>query len=584
MAVAAVVSPLLLLFGLKYGTIETLRQRLIQDPRNREIRPLVSRSFPHTWFARMRQRADVAFVVPMTRQIGATITAAVPVRSSRAKLDLAPTGMHDPLLLENAVSIPGIGQCVLSQFAAEELQAQVGDLVTVTATRIKNGHDETGTVEFRVTGILSVRASALKAMYVPLEVLEAVERFKDGEAVSEFGWPGSTPAAYPHYHGLVVLLVQSLSALEEYRLHDKTGFTAIDPLTPAELHARTQWHLASDRTIYFLSTQNTPVGEESIEAVRKKLRGKDAILLPWVIPVQARVLDASGTEIAPLSLYVLPVSRQQAAALQLTPVPDWQASESVRQIMLPVRMVREAQDIFLQVSNGESSVTFPVSPVSPHTSPAHVGFVPAKLGGILSVLRERNLTYDVATGEFVLSRQGYAGFRLYAKAIDDVDGIRRYFADEDLPVQTEAERIKDVTDLDHYLTLLFWAIAAVGILGGTTALIASLYASVERKRRELSVLRLLGLSRRVLLRYPIYQSMLISTGGYAVAILFFTGMTTAINTWFSEHLREGESFCQLPLLHAGGTLVVTLLVAGLAATCAAWRVGQIDPAEALRDE
>src|SRR5262245_45526903 len=49
MAVAAVLSPLLLLFGLKYGTIETLRIRLVQDPRNREIRPLVSKSFAKAW-------------------------------------------------------------------------------------------------------------------------------------------------------------------------------------------------------------------------------------------------------------------------------------------------------------------------------------------------------------------------------------------------------------------------------------------------------------------------------------------------------------------------------------------------------
>ena len=47
MAVAAVLSPLLLIFGLKYGTIDTLRTRLVQDPRNREIRPMASQAFSH---------------------------------------------------------------------------------------------------------------------------------------------------------------------------------------------------------------------------------------------------------------------------------------------------------------------------------------------------------------------------------------------------------------------------------------------------------------------------------------------------------------------------------------------------------
>ena len=74
MAIAAVLSPLLLLFGLKYGTIETLRFRLIQDPRNREIRPLTSRSFSSEWFEQIARRQDVGFVIPMTRQIAATVT------------------------------------------------------------------------------------------------------------------------------------------------------------------------------------------------------------------------------------------------------------------------------------------------------------------------------------------------------------------------------------------------------------------------------------------------------------------------------------------------------------------------------
>ena len=52
LAVAAVVGPLLLLFGLKNGTMETLRGRLLEDPRNREIRPMVSRSFtPNGWIS-----------------------------------------------------------------------------------------------------------------------------------------------------------------------------------------------------------------------------------------------------------------------------------------------------------------------------------------------------------------------------------------------------------------------------------------------------------------------------------------------------------------------------------------------------
>jgi putative ABC transport system permease protein len=584
MAVAAVLSPLLLIFGLKYGTIATLRMRLVQDPRNREIRPMASQSFPHDWFARMQQRPDVAFLVPMTRQIAATITASRPPTSEQVTLNLIPTRAHDPLLLENAASIPDAGECVLTYFAAEQLQAQVGDTLRVVATRIKDGRYESGMLEVRVVGLLSIRASALKSMYVPLDVLEAVERFKDGQAVPAFQWPGSTPTAYPRYDGLVVLLAQPLSPMETLHLWHDTGFTRIETLTRDGLQAKTHWQLAADVAIYFLSTQRMPVGEESIDVVRQRLRGQGAILLPWIHPLRAQLLDDTGAASAALSLYVLPDDRRQVADFHFAPLPSWEPATAGMPIMLPASRSQGAQEVSLRLSQDRAVLTFSITPGAPHTLADDVAFIPSRLGGILNLLHERNMTYDTATHQFVLSRLGYAGFRLYAKTIDDVDTLRRYFESQGLPVQTEAQRIQEVTDLDRSLTLLFWGIATVGMVGGATALLASLYATVERKRRELGVLRLLGISRRTLFRYPIYQGLMISVGGFATAMLFFTGMALAIHGWFHNHLGPGESFCRLPPSHTAGALGLTLLMAMLAATCAAWRVTQIDPAEALRDE
>jgi putative ABC transport system permease protein len=203
---------------------------------------------------------------------------------------------------------------------------------------------------------------------------------------------------------------------------------------------------------------------------------------------------------------------------------------------------------------------------------------------MLNLLRERPMTYDATTNQLVLARVGYAGFRLYAPTIDAVDGLRRYFESQGLPVHTEAQRIQEVLALDRSLTLLFWGIAVVGMVGGAMALLASAYAAVERKRRDLGVLRLLGVSRRTLFRYPMYQSLMICVGAFIVAMVFFTGMALAINDWFRGHLNPGESFCRLPPSALTGALGLTLLIAMLAAACAAWRVTQVDPAEALRDE
>src|SRR5690606_20149978 len=73
LALAAVLIPLLVLFGLRYGIIANLLDPLVENPRYREIAPITSGHFTPDWFETMRSRDDVAFVVPRTRSLAATI-------------------------------------------------------------------------------------------------------------------------------------------------------------------------------------------------------------------------------------------------------------------------------------------------------------------------------------------------------------------------------------------------------------------------------------------------------------------------------------------------------------------------------
>ena len=284
-------------------------------------------------------------------------------------------------------------------------------------------------------------------------------------------------------------------------------------------------------------------------------------------------------DVAPFSL-----EPRQAQALQLQPVPPWGNTPMALHIMLPMSLAMPTEPVWLQIEYDKTVLTVPIEPVVTRTLSETMAFLPVQLGGILNLLRYRPITYDATLQTFVLPRLGYASFRLYATTIDAVEGLRRYFTDNQIPVHTEAQRIQDVTDLDTYLTLLFWCVATIGMLGGAAALVASLYASVERKRRALSVLSLLGLPRVALFRYPVYQGIVLSAGGYLVALLCFAAMARIINRFFRAHLGHGESFCMLSVLHVGSACLLTLLIAVLAATWAAWRVTQIEPAEALRDE
>ena len=73
LALAAMLAPLLILFGVRNGVIGNLQERLIRDPRNLEIVPVGSGKYGGAFFEELRQRADVGYAVPQTRSIAATI-------------------------------------------------------------------------------------------------------------------------------------------------------------------------------------------------------------------------------------------------------------------------------------------------------------------------------------------------------------------------------------------------------------------------------------------------------------------------------------------------------------------------------
>lgn len=598
LAVAAILAPLLLLFGLKHGTIETLRYRLIQNPVNREIRPTISRSYSRGWIEALNQRPEVELAIPNTRQLSASVLVRLKGGKQETRMEIVPTAPGDPLLLQNQAPVPGEGQCVLSQEAMRKLGAKTGDTLVVTTARRRGGVYEKGVMELKVAGVADPRATTQGRLFVLLPVLEAMESYKDGEAVPAYGWPGSLPQAYPLYDGAIVAGPQPLDNTLLLSLRINTGFYRSQAMGRDELLKTSGLSFPEKAHTYFLSTlgsgagasagRSSPVDEKNLDAVRAKLRGAEAALLPWVAPQKAELIGPGGKALAQLELYALPGGGDLPAEARPAPAPPWPAANKGggprRMLMAAPEVKASGEGLSLRLKMGERELVFPVS-LSAEASPrAGVSFIPPELAGVLRLGQTRPVRYDPEYQQFLLHRRGYAAFRLYTRSIDQVAGLKEYFESQGIDVHTKAAEILQVKELDRYLSLIFWLIAAVGIAGGAASLVASLYASVERKKRDLAVLRLIGLPRGSLLRFPVYQGVFLAGGGFLAALGFFGALAQTINTLFAAHLHPGESFCRLPWQELAAALAATLGVAALAAVLAAWRVNRIEPAEALRDE
>ena len=205
MGLAAVLAPLLVLFGVKSGIINTMSDRLIQDPRNREISAVGSGRYGADWFSAMRDRPAVAFVIPQTRSIAANM---ILYNKNSANprtvvVSLIPTAEGDPLLEQYGRIAAEKNTVVLSEPAARKLNVKEGQGITGQVGRSVGGVKEQVAVALKIVAVLPLDAFLREAAFVRLELLEATEDYRDGHRSETFGWPGTArptrPRVYPSF-------------------------------------------------------------------------------------------------------------------------------------------------------------------------------------------------------------------------------------------------------------------------------------------------------------------------------------------------------------------------------------------------
>ena len=176
----------------------------------------------------------------------------------------------------------------------------------------------------------------------------------------------------------------------------------------------------------------------------------------------------------------------------------------------------------------------------------------------------------------------YAGFRLYARSLEDVIGIDRDLRREGIDVATRAEEVAALLALDRNLGTLFAGIAGLSGMGYLVGLAVGLYASVERKRRDLALLRLMGLSARGLVAFPATQAAAFALAGAALAALLAVGLEALVNR-LDLALAEGRPVSAIAAGDLALAAAATLSGALVAALFAARRAASIAPGEGMRD-
>ncbi len=200
LAFAAALTPVLLLAGLRFGIVDTLSQRLLNAPGTLAITPYSSMRFTRERLDKLAAHPSVSFLVPLTRTLAASVSLDGQ-DGKRLTVDLVPTAEGDPVLDYSDLPFPEKGLIITRQLERQLPPLTEGQGLQLFVNRMSGGRLERVSVSLPVLGILPDAADWKPHIYVPLAFAEAVERYRDGFAVPEFGWPGQTGQPEQTYAG-----------------------------------------------------------------------------------------------------------------------------------------------------------------------------------------------------------------------------------------------------------------------------------------------------------------------------------------------------------------------------------------------
>ena len=196
LALASMLAPLLVLVGVRNGVVAGMREKLLEDPVVLVITPSgggSEGSFSAAFIEELRGLPGARFVIGRTRDIAADVTLTSAAGATQS-VQMEPCAPGEPVLEHYRLPAPNDGpepELVLSAKAARKLGvAAGGELTAELGRRTPEGRLEATELTFRVSGVLPEAASNRHLGFLPLQVLQDIQDYRDSIAVPARGFAG----------------------------------------------------------------------------------------------------------------------------------------------------------------------------------------------------------------------------------------------------------------------------------------------------------------------------------------------------------------------------------------------------------
>jgi putative ABC transport system permease protein len=185
--------------------------------------------------------------------------------------------------------------------------------------------------------------------------------------------------------------------------------------------------------------------------------------------------------------------------------------------------------------------------------------------------------------EAALKNRAYASARLYARNLDEVEALAEAVEKTGVSVRLRSQQIAVVRTLDHGLNWVAGIIVLLGMVGVACSIAVSQWLGVERRRREISVLRLIGLTRANALLMLVAEALVVAACAFLAACIVFLILSPLADSLIAAVEIIDGPICRLAFGQFALLFAVTVLAGGLGALIGGARVLAIEPAECLRE-
>lgn len=569
-SLGAIFTPIIILLGLQQGIIGNMLDTLESDPASRLVRPkFMSQSPIPLDSLEVIQQSGVAFIPSETSHL------LLDVKGLHDSINVVPSSKKDPFVIQsNPIAIKDNKWVVISEPLSKKLGKFKGNKLTLLLRRATNvNYPEEVPMDFTIVGVLDSKMMPDVKIYLPVDVFNGIYHWRKGYEILDLGLMGNRENNFhPEYDGVITGFSLKKPKDEDFRqmLAGRLPFSSM-PKVYTELMSA-QKH--SDWRLW--QTVNNTITASDIQVLNNALLnyGYAPELVPYIkdISLELNRLDISKT----WQIYMLPEMLS----------PRWnEGTKPILYISSEDKDFSGKQQLLLKTGIKGDKVKIPVLlEVSDNVSPGSI-VASHHFSGLLRTAERLGASYNSEQYAFSLnSKEQVRYFRVYSESIEQLDALVQIVkgVGDDLGLNALKEpvsrlyEVQKIRTLSDYMKKIYFLIAAISGVSTVFAVSASVYATVQRRRKDLAYLNMLGVDKSTIIFFPFIKSMILISIGLVISFVAYWIFGVLASHWFVDLLGETASLTRLKIEYALSLIVIVLSLGGITSLLAGSFVNRMD--------